>query len=1008
MKKKWRTIVAGVALTAAIAAGGTALYIGEKGTTSAYALTAWSEYDGETKTFGQSFTVPERTVTVGDKTVTADSVVIFPDGSATKEKQITLSVSGIYKIIYSAEVDGKPYADEVTFRVDDGAYFFSGGQSSASFGKYQYAERDEGLLVRLAYGESITFNTPIDVSNATRFDALVEGFATPDEKGTSDFEKLIFTFADVEDPSTYLRITVRQSSEGTGYPISYALAGGNGQPMEGWEEYWKKLHINNEWGAQFRHSFSLAFSSGWTENAPDKMKISLRFDAATCQSYASDLMIIDHDDPAYYNKLWRGFKSNKVKLTVAADMITSQTANFCLTKVMGVDLTSDKFIDNDAPVLTVDQDSETMPLAKTGVKYNVPAATAFDSISGAAEVKTSVWYNYGAANAVLISVVDGKFNVERVGDYAIVYEAQDRFGNTARKTLWVHAKSTIPAPVVTIDSNRTTDAIAGEMVKIADYTATCSSGTPSVKVTVKHDGDEEITVNNEFRPEKSGVYTVTYTVTDYVGQTKSDSYDITVTAGDKPLFIDVPTLPPLFIENCNYVLPDFYAVDYRSGAPVKVKATLKVKDATGTSVAANNVVNVTVDENFKEITLIYECEGAILERKVPVVKPWVIENGRPRLQSENYLYGELDKDGKPKGFSIAKQDDGFIITAKESNGGYLFANLLPGENCDVELRGVNGSSKFDGITVKFEDAYDSNKVLVVTLQNKGSKTNAVVNGVITELQTSFNNADKFVVGYSAGNVLVNGASVEVKTFENGEDFSGFTSGKVKLSVYFNNAQIGAQYMLASVNGHPMTSATSDRIGPKVVILSAGYGGTKSIGTTVTLPAAIAGDTLDPNIRFSVKVTDPAGKTVTSLNGVTLNGADPTKEYDIKLDVYGQYSVTYTAEDVFNQRANATKFTYALNVIDEVKPEIKFNGEFKTTVKVGEVIIIPSFTVSDNVTAAEKIRVTKYVLTPSGLLVTIPEDSNSVKAEKAGKYEFRIIATDEAGNVAMTRITVTVE
>lgn len=145
MKKKWRTIVAGVALTAAIAAGGTALYVGEKGTTSAYALTAWSEYDGETKTFGQSFTVPERTVTVGDKTVTADSVVIFPDGSATKEKQITLSVSGIYKIIYSAEVDGKPYADEVTFRVDDGAYFFSGGQSSASFGKYQYAERRRRL-----------------------------------------------------------------------------------------------------------------------------------------------------------------------------------------------------------------------------------------------------------------------------------------------------------------------------------------------------------------------------------------------------------------------------------------------------------------------------------------------------------------------------------------------------------------------------------------------------------------------------------------------------------------------------------------------------------------------------------------------------------------------------------------------------------------------------------------------------------------------------------------------
>ena len=53
-----------------------------------------------------------------------------------------------------------------------------------------------------------------------------------------------------------------------------------------------------------------------------------------------------------------------------------------------------------------------------------------------------------------------------------------------------------------------------------------------------------------------------------------------------------------------------------------------------------------------------------------------------------------------------------------------------------------------------------------------------------------------------------------------------------------------------------------------------------------------------------------------------------------------------------------------------------------------------------------ITITKYVLTPSGVLVAIPENSNAVKATQAGKYEFRIIAVDKAGNVAMERVTVT--
>ena len=140
--------------------------------------------------------------------------------------------------------------------------------------------------------------------------------------------------------------------------------------------------------------------------------------------------------------------------------------------------------------------------------------------------------------------------------------------------------------------------------------------------------------------------------------------------------------------------------------------------------------------------------------------------------------------------------------------------------------------------------------------------------------------------------------------------------------------------------------------------------------------------------------------------VGLDGVDPGREYTIKLEDYGAYSISYTASDTFNSRKNTRKLNYIINVVDDVAPEIKFEAKFAETVKVGDRMVIPKFTVTDNVSEEADITITKYVLTPSGVLVSIPENSNSVKAVQQGKYEFRVIAVDKAGNVAMERVTVT--
>ena len=1000
MSKKWKRIVASAVLASAVTASGLTALVGNGIPHAAFAQTAWSESAVENvRAYGSTFAVPERSVTVDGVTVTAQSVVIRPDGSATTEKRISLSMSGIYTVVYTAVVGRKAYSDEVTFRVDDANYVFTGEDSSATYGKHALSASTSGLLVRLAQGDSITFNAPIDVRGAKGTEALVEAFATPDEKGTFDFEKLCFTFTDFEDSSVYLRVNVRQSPDADnryGYSC-YALAGGNGQKMEGWEDSWGRLHVDNNYGTQVGHSFSASNDSRFPNVTPDGMKISVGFDAEKVQSFVGNTMIIDHDSPVYYDTLWRGFPSGKVKLTISAELYSAQTANFCISAVKGISLTDENYIDSVAPTITVDTGYTELPSAKKGAEYTLPSATAIDDYDGVCEVKTSVWYNYASSNAVMTTARKGKFVPDRSGAYVVIYEATDRSGNVARETRSLRVYDEIAFPEIEIEAGETSVTV-GELIKVAPYTAKAYSGNAIVTVTAAL-GGETVTVAGEyFRPTKAGAYTITYTVTDYIGQNAVKTYELTATTGDKPVFAEDPILPIAFIENGEYVLPELYATDYRGGAPVTKKATVTVKDANGTrTVGEDNKIRVAVENNFDKATVVYSCDGATKSYEIPVVKAWATVGNRQRIQVENYLLGN--------GFTTEKTDEGTVVSATDRSGGFTFANPIIAERAELTLNGVSGASDFKAIEVTLIDSLDRDLGVGIRIVNRGSASEIDLGGEITALRTAFGAANAFDLGYSQGKILIGTTKLDVKTYDNGEKFNGFPSEKILVRVEFEGAENGAQILLVSVNGHPMNKSSSDRIGPKIVIMSDDYGGTKNLGDTVTLPRALAGDTLDPNITFTLKVTDPDGNVVTDANGILLDNVDPTREYTIRLTSYGKYSVAYSASDTFSKRVEP--LTYAINVPDVTAPEITFAAKFKDTVKVGETIVIPKFTVSDDLSAAENIRVSKYAFTPSGVLVTIPEKSNSIKAFQAGKYEIRIVATDEAGNVRMVRRAITV-
>lgn len=1014
MRKHWRITAVAAVLVLALAVGFVPLI--RSGNTAAEAAAEWSDSGIQSEYgYGTVLTLPQRTVTVDGETAAAVTVLQFPDGSATRATTATLGMSGIYTLTYSATVAGRAYAETEQFTVRDDLVTFGSADSSYTYGSYvtnhdgvQHTNK-AGLMVRLAEGDTMTLTPIIDVRDISVDDILVEAFATPDIEGMADFKRLYFTFTDVSDPSVYMRVSVRHSDEGDNYPNSYFLAAGNGQQLTGYEAGWDRLHIDNEWGAQAPHSFTLLFganNSTWTE--PENAPIRLRYDASNLMVYTGNTMIIDFDNPDYFNTLWHGFPSGYVRMSVSAAMYNTTTANFCITDVFGIDLTAEHFVDDVAPDITVDcaYAADDMPEAEVGGTYPVPSASAYDLYSGTCTVKTSVYYNYSSDNAVLVDITDGRFATERAGWYAIVYTAADRQGKEAEEILWVHASETVAEPTVTLNGAYETSMTVGDRIEPVAYETTCASGNAAINITATLDDGTVYNMNDGMRIERAGTYTVTYTATDYIGQTGTATYTVTATMGNTPVFTETPAMPRYFVSGSAYTLPEVYATDYRSGTPERKLASAEITDAAGTrTVQAGESFTPQVNNNGDTVTVTFTCEGAEYDPiEIPAIIAWIEDeaSGRPRLQLTNYLYSA---DG---GITAEGTADNIVVTAASANGGWTWANRQLAYDIELRLGGIVGRSSYTGLDIVFTDAADPSISLTVSIRDEAAETRVYAGGTSLGLSGSLAAGDAYTVGYYNGSITVNGTTVTtVTTDDSGRAFTGFPSGYVYAGVYFDNATVGsAAYRMLSYNGHTLNNGTTDRVLPNIIIYG-DYGGSFNIGETVTLPAADACDAVDPNVTLSMTVTDGNGNIVTDVDDTALSNVDPRREYTIVLNEYGQYNVRITAADTFNQRANTANFPYALNVDDDVAPEITFSGNFQTTAVVGDVLVMPDFTVSDNITAAENIVVTKYVLTPKGVLVTLSGNSNSIRTAYEGVYEFRIIAFDAAGNVTMIRQAVTV-
>lgn len=983
--------------------------------------------------------IPSRTLTVGGETYEASIKMTYPGGTTktVSAGETVLATPGEYTITYEVRANGKRYSETEEFLVANKLWSVKNPKSSVEYGK---VGNTEALLVRLAKNDTLTFNKVVDLADYTTNQELIRAFVNPDAVGSYDFEGIIVKVTDAYDPTQVLTVRGYKSSSSVHTVCgSYWTAAGPNQTLCGWDDNAKRYSNRVDIPDGICGTFQLvSFCSqrgwyvdpdfAWEDTTADGESFSVRFDQNSKEVYVdtkgSSKRVADLDEPEYYatEPLWKGFTSGKVRISVTADALAAETANFAVSKVFGYDDLSieNRFVEEDAPILTVEVEDKYVeynekldrysfaPVAVVGGKYPVPNATAFDGYSGDVKVETKVYFDYANTKQPR-TIKNGTFEVHSEGTYAVVYSTKDHMGNSVERIYYVTAKATLDTPLtMTVNKEGVTqNGVCGERITLADYTTSGGSGNEATVTITATYGDTTLDVSNgKLLAEEAGTWTITYQATDYSGITVEDSYEIVIELGDKPVFVDLPVLPRYFISGMEYVVPTVYAYDYTSGNKVEKIADLVLTDANGTKTyKAGEAYTPVVDANGN-IEMSFVCENATMPIDAKAVAP---RSGDTAIYIEKMFITD--------GVDVTRDKDGLTMTSTvDGSSKWMFANALAAEGVSLYVEGVKDSSVFSGMKITFTDYADSSVSVTMYVEHTatgvlkvkfGDTDRELTKGLNLGIDKNGKALNEVSFSYKLGKFYVDGLGVTVTTDDNGNAFNGFPSGRVYMSTEAFGIKAGQKYLVTQIDNHVIGARARDSATPRVAI-SGQYGGIFDVKSEYVVTSALASDVIDPNVTCTVTVTKPNGDVMTDVNGLELQDVSADKEYVIKLNDYGQYKVTYKSTDWAKQNGVSS---YAVNVFDQRAPKVSIKGNWASTAKVGESVILPEMEISDDYSEKSALSVYRMVRNPYDVLTVIGYDQENVAYrftfKFAGEYKFIVVVSDEAGNQSYLEYVVTV-
>lgn len=963
--------------------------------------------------YNATFVIPTVNYYDGSNSKAATPVLTYPSGK-TAAKDCILDESGEYSLKYSFE--GKADSVVKAFNVTYSASGLFDVEYGSVTDMHSYIhDKLVGVQVALTAAGTLKYNNVIDFSDKTKNDYFIELIATPSEYFTVDFATILIRLTDTEDPDNWVEIKAfdmaSNRADGT-----YVRARRNGTPFvstNGVSATFKPTAAGYG-GYPVLHSFR--GSANRLDLKTQTLKFAFDPNDKCLYSDSNGMdpvknyhrLVADLCDPTWCGE-WNGFTNNTAYLSITCTSINT-IANFMVLSVDGNNLGHDYIVPSRDPSFTVTSvDENDMPFAVAGEKYKIPDAYATDAFNNLLDIDISVYENYGLAGQREITVSEGSFTPDKAGDYSIKYHTHDYYGNEREKILSVTAYAAnaydgqLRFEYTVIDPEHFKDNMVGKYIALKKVEWRGGAGylEPTVKI-VGPDGIERqpFTYKGEtvVFADKQGSYNVTYSVKDYIEKTHAFSLVINAASGSGPALADDLNLPEIMIEGVSYKLPTPQA--YFSSMGSYIDPTITITDGNGTYTLENDVYKPVLENNATTVKIVYSYGGTQIEKIVNCRSALDAEGGIDLTKYFTTQNGTLISSMRSLEFVTTSEDNFIELNIPVPLTGFKFSFDV-GKIVDNEKQKV----AFSGVDIILSDYFDPYYKILLSYKKSGDAIiYSVNNGTSVSTEGSFTSASaqslQFTYSSSTFEIYnIKAAKIgNIKNYLTGESFDGFKSGFVNIKMVLTGVTGESSIELFSLNGQPLTSTQLDRIKP-IVYTQGDFGGRSSVDDVISTGTAMAYDIISGVTNVFVSVKSPSGVYVKSLLGKDIKDMPADTDYQFRCTETGQYEIVFTATDNSRNRGTSRKL---ITVVNETPPSVVINGEIKSEVTKGTVMMIPLATETSGKSCTVNVMV-------------VDTAESSVHIVTNGKYAFnkkgtfivRYFVFDEFYNCVITDYTVKV-
>ena len=978
--------------------------------------------------------LPDGKFNIDDKEYDAEKVVYYPNGDVKKTNLLRFVDTGKYTIEYRVEVNGNLYSKTYETNAVKNLYSVSSGLSSVQYklDDSQYNTGISGLAVELSKGNTFNFNRVIDL-NELQGEDIISLFVLPKTYGKRDITDIKLYLTDAYNSSNQVVVQLNavnskgvQATSAWNVNAGMAFVGLNEYMMYGYRTESNGSAAYEKHSTTYRYAYESAFSFSGSTDVKDckiencvvgKQFFTVQLDLesgkvfvgsngnAQRYNYGSE-MAANLNDRSVFPSGWQGFTTGEVYLSIKCDGYINNSALLMINKVGNEDLT--ELTDNGvvSPKLSVDlgaYSQDNLPVAKVGTEYKIFNAVMSDHYNTDKVVEPRVFFNYNSPLYREIEIENGAFVPDRAGKYTIVYKVADAFGNLVQKCCIVDAKEDFEMSAK-FSSGYVTVGVAGSEVNLATLELSDVSGNADVCVVAVL-GNETIDVEGyKFIPEKSGEYTITYTVTDYLGQKVQLSYQLNISESDIPVMFKAGNMPKYFMEDKQYVLPEFDMRDLSvAGSSANIKATITVTDGNGTNTLADDRKYTPKADADGKTSITYSATSASGETLT--LPAFVV----PVVNVRNDLGIDITKYFITQGSVNEEIDSSGVTYSGDKEFSVEFIKPVLADTFILSTAvSVIGQYEITSAMYKINvvDSINSDQSIEIAIEKRVGVLMIYVNGVRYVSQIGYGktimNSGMVTMEYKQKTLYFNDSEIvlPISTYLNGEAFNGFTSGYVYFALQGTDVQGPNAIKISQVNNQPVRKVIrNDAVLPEIALVN-DIKRTVEKGDVITLSNAYACDVLDNNTTLLLTVRNPDGTIARSKDGITLNNVAPA-EYNIDVVEYGNYVAEYVAED-----GNGCQYTYTVNIasVDLIPPEIIVSGEIKSTAKVGDEIKIPTPTVTDNVEGTYRTQV--YICSPLNVYI-LYNSKNTYKFTQSGEWKIIYLAYDGNENESVKTFTIKV-